>query len=129
MRLPQDEAAKAVGVSRAPIQEAIIVLKREGWVWRHNALPSAPCNLYQVVSAFHATVAEAALSPRITVVLRAMSALVPGPLFVLVPNPVGSKRNALRAKGTSTGRISTRKCSAFKLSVWSSSFRQRQAAS
>ena len=32
MRLPQDEVAKAVGVSRIPIREAIIALEREGWV-------------------------------------------------------------------------------------------------
>ena len=32
MRLPQDTVAKAVGVSRIPIREAIIALEREGWV-------------------------------------------------------------------------------------------------
>ena len=32
MRLPQDAVAKAVGVSRIPIREAIIALEREGWV-------------------------------------------------------------------------------------------------
>ena len=32
MRLPQDEVARAVGVSRIPIREAIIALEREGWV-------------------------------------------------------------------------------------------------
>jgi DNA-binding GntR family transcriptional regulator len=32
MRLPQDDVAKAVGVSRIPIREAIIALEREGWV-------------------------------------------------------------------------------------------------
>ncbi len=31
-RLPQDEVAAAVGVSRIPVREAIIVLEREGWV-------------------------------------------------------------------------------------------------
>jgi DNA-binding GntR family transcriptional regulator len=47
--------------------------------------------------AFHATVVEAAHSPRITVVLRAMSALVPGPFFVLVPRAVDAERKGLRA--------------------------------
>ncbi len=37
-RLPQDEIAEAIGVSRIPVREAIIALEREGWVSvvRHN---------------------------------------------------------------------------------------------
>ena len=31
-RLPQDDIAEAVGVSRIPVREAIIALEREGWV-------------------------------------------------------------------------------------------------
>ncbi len=31
-RLPQDDIARAVGVSRIPVREAIIVLEREGWL-------------------------------------------------------------------------------------------------
>jgi DNA-binding GntR family transcriptional regulator len=31
-RLPQDEIARRVGVSRIPVREAIIVLEREGWL-------------------------------------------------------------------------------------------------
>jgi DNA-binding GntR family transcriptional regulator len=31
-RLPQDEIARAVGVSRIPVREAIIALEREGWL-------------------------------------------------------------------------------------------------
>ncbi len=31
-RLPQDDIADAIGVSRIPVREAIIVLEREGWV-------------------------------------------------------------------------------------------------
>ena len=31
-RLPQDEIAAAVGVSRIPLREALIVLEREGWI-------------------------------------------------------------------------------------------------
>jgi DNA-binding GntR family transcriptional regulator len=42
-------------------------------------------------------VVEAARSPRITVVLRAMSALVPGPFFVLVPRAIEPERKGLRA--------------------------------
>jgi DNA-binding GntR family transcriptional regulator len=148
MRLPQDDVAKAVGVSRIPIREAIIALEREGWVTtrlhrgtfvnafdeqvihdhyelfglvyglaaRRAAERAEPqlverlSELSQLVNttddlkrigelalAFHSTVVEAAHSPRITVVLRAMSALVPGPFFVLVPNAVESERKGLKA--------------------------------
>jgi DNA-binding GntR family transcriptional regulator len=31
-RLPQDDIAAAIGVSRIPVREAIIVLEREGWI-------------------------------------------------------------------------------------------------
>lgn len=148
MRLPQDDVAKAVGVSRIPIREAIIALEREGWVTtklHRGAFVNAfdeetirdhyelfglvyglaarrvaqrgdpevlarlselahevgatddPVRLEQLAVAFHSTVVEAARSPRITVVLRAMSALVPGPFFVLVPRAVEPERRGLRA--------------------------------
>jgi DNA-binding GntR family transcriptional regulator len=35
-RLPQDEIAQAVGVSRIPVREAIISLEREGWLRVEN---------------------------------------------------------------------------------------------
>jgi DNA-binding GntR family transcriptional regulator len=35
-RLPQDEIARAVGVSRIPVREAIISLEREGWLRVEN---------------------------------------------------------------------------------------------
>lgn len=148
MRLPQDEVAKAVGVSRIPIREAIIALEREGWVTTRlhrgtfvnafdeqvirdhyelfglvyglaarraaqraeSELVERLSELSQLVNTtedlrrigelaftFHNTVVEAAHSPRITVVLRAMSALVPGPFFVLVPDAVESERKGLKA--------------------------------
>jgi DNA-binding GntR family transcriptional regulator len=46
---------------------------------------------------FHAAVVEAALSPRITVALRAMSSLVPGDFFELVPAAVGIERAGISA--------------------------------
>jgi DNA-binding GntR family transcriptional regulator len=148
MRLPQDEVARAVGVSRIPIREAIIALEREGWVTtrlhrgtfvnafdehvirdhyelfgliyglaaRRAAQRADPevvdrlaalsrqvdatddqVKLGELALAFHANVVEAARSPRITVVLRAMSALVPGPFFVLVPRAIEPERKGLRA--------------------------------
>ena len=148
MRLPQDEVAKAVGVSRIPIREAIIALEREGWVTtrlhrgtfvnsfdehvirdhyelfglvyglaarraaeradpdvvdrlaalnRKFEVTDDPVKLGDLALAFHTTVVDAARSPRITVVLRAMSALVPGPFFVLVPRAIEPERKGLRA--------------------------------
>ncbi len=148
MRLPQDAVAKAVGVSRIPIREAIIALEREGWVttklhrgtfvnafdeqiirdhyelfglvYGLAARRAAQCRDPEVLAklaelvkqmsttddlvrieelafAFHSTVVEAARSPRITVVLRAMSRLVPGPFFVLVPEAVEPERKGLAA--------------------------------
>jgi DNA-binding GntR family transcriptional regulator len=148
MRLPQDDVAKAVGVSRIPIREAIIALEREGWVTtelHRGAIVSAfdeqiildhyelfgliyglaarraaqrqdpeiidrlaslaqevrttddLKRIGEIAVAFHSTVVDAARSPRITVVLRAMTALVPGPFFVLVPDAVDAERKGLRA--------------------------------
>jgi len=148
MRLAQDEVAKAVGVSRIPIREAIIALEREGWVTtklhrgtfvnafdeqvirdhyelfglvyglaaRRAAQRSTPeivaqltelskqigetedlVKIGELALAFHSAVVGAAHSPRITVVLRAMSALVPGPFFALVPRAVDSERKGVRA--------------------------------
>lgn len=56
-----------------------------------------PVKLGDLALAFHTTVVDAARSPRITVVLRAMSALVPGPFFVLVPRAIEPERKGLRA--------------------------------
>lgn len=148
MRLPQDAVAKAVGVSRIPIREAIIALEREGWVTtklhrgtfvnafdeqiirdhyelfglvyglaaRRTAQRRDPevlakltelskqmratddlLRIEELAFAFHSTVVEAARSPRITVVLRAMSRLVPGPFFALVPHAVEPERKGLAA--------------------------------
>lgn len=135
-RLPQDQIAKALGVSRIPVREAVVALEREGWVTtrlhkgafinsfdedtirdhyelyallyglalkrtiaRHDpevldrmatlarkvAATSDPAEVQDGAVAFNLTVIGAAHSPRIVVVLRAMSALVPGPFFEQVP--------------------------------------------
>ncbi len=31
-RVPQDQVAEALGISRIPVREALIALEREGWV-------------------------------------------------------------------------------------------------
>jgi DNA-binding GntR family transcriptional regulator len=148
MRLAQDDVAKAVGVSRIPIREAIIALEREGWVTtklhrgtfvnafdeqvirdhyelfglvyglaaRRAAQRSNPeivahltalskqigetddlVRIGELALAFHSAIVGAAHSPSITVVLRAMSALVPGPFFALVPRAVEPERKGVRA--------------------------------
>jgi DNA-binding GntR family transcriptional regulator len=53
--------------------------------------------LYRESLAFHATIVKAAASPRITVAMRAMSALVPGNFFECVPNAVEIEKRGLAA--------------------------------
>jgi DNA-binding GntR family transcriptional regulator len=147
-RVPQDEIARALGVSRIPVREALIALEREGWVTialhrgafinalderavrdhyelfglvygfaarravergdaelgvrlreleRKIAATDDPTELGRLVVAFHGTVVEAARSPRIHVVLRSMSALVPGDFFVLVPGAIAIERRGIAA--------------------------------
>ncbi len=152
MRLAQDDVAKAVGVSRIPIREAIIALEREGWVTtklhrgtfvnafdehvirdhyelfglvyglaaRRAASARGPeivahltdlskqigetddlVRIGDLALAFHSSVVGAAHSPRITVVLRAMSAL--GARAVLRPRAAGGR---FRTKGSAGDRPS-----------------------
>lgn len=147
-RVPQDDVARALGVSRIPVREALIVLEREGWVTielhrgafinrlseeavrdtyelfglvyafaARRALTRsdgdlvsrlteverdiADCGdlveLGRLVTAFHAAIVEAARSPRVQVVLRSMSALVPGDFFVLVPDAVVIEKKGIAA--------------------------------
>lgn len=147
-RLPQDQIAKALGVSRIPVREAVVGLEREGWVTTHlhrgafiNSFDDAtirdhyelfaliyglatrraiarndpevfarlgaiarkvaatddPVEVQELALAFASTVVEAAHSPRIPVVLRAMSALVPGPFFQLVPAAIPIEQRGLPA--------------------------------
>lgn len=136
-RVPQDDVAAMLGISRIPVREALIALEREGWVTIElhrgafvNALDARsvrdhyelfglvygfaarkaiersdrelvdrlsaqvracdatddPVEFGRSASAFQAGLVDAAQSPRIKVLLRAMSALVPGEFFALVPD-------------------------------------------
>ena len=151
-RVPQDDVAAMLGISRIPVREALIALEREGWVTIEmhrgafvNALDarsvrdnyelfglvygfaaqraiarsgpellqrltelkhaadatSDPVEFGAFASAFQATVVDAAQSPKVKVVLRAMSAMVPGDFFTLVPEATTVWRrgfaNVLRA--------------------------------
>ncbi|MBV8979884.1 MAG: GntR family transcriptional regulator [Acidimicrobiia bacterium] len=147
-RVPQDDVAAMLGISRIPVREALIALEREGWVTIEmhrgafvNALdapsvrdhyelfglvygfaarkaierPGAelvdrlstqiracdktddPVEFGRCASAFQAGLVDAAQSPRIKVLLRAMSALVPGEFFALVPEAMGVWRRGFTA--------------------------------
>lgn len=147
-RVPQDEIARALGVSRIPVREALIALEREGWVTirlhrgafinaldeqavrdtyelfgmiygfaarraidrgdgelvtrlreieRKVAATDDPVELGRLVVSFHNALVEAARSPRIEVVLRSMSGLVPGDFFLLVPAAVPIERRGIAA--------------------------------
>lgn len=147
-RVPQDEIAQTLGLSRIPIREALIALEREGWVTIElhrgafvNALDEPavrdhydlfaliygfavrratsrdpaglserladlagrvescadPGELQRLVLVFHATIVDTAASPRVAVLLRAMSGLVPGNFFALVPGAADVERAGLGA--------------------------------
>ena len=147
-RVPQDEVAAMLGISRIPVREALIALEREGWVTIEmhrgafvNALDARsvrdhyelfglvygfaakralarrspglqdelakladainhtddPEELESLAISFHAAITGAARSPRINVVLRAMSGLVPGNFFELVPAAIEGERRGLTA--------------------------------
>jgi DNA-binding GntR family transcriptional regulator len=142
-RVPQDEIARTLGISRIPVREALIVLEAGGWVTIElnrgafvNALDEPAVRdhyeLYglvyglaaeravkrgapgldeelgkivyalrrsddvrefsRLVIAFHETVVAAARSPRIAMVLRALTGLVPGNFFELVPAALDVQR-------------------------------------
>jgi DNA-binding GntR family transcriptional regulator len=146
-RVPQDEIAQALGISRIPVREALIALERAGWVTielhrgafvsvldeqgvrdqyelygmvyglavrraiargaagLQASLPAIvasltvtaePAPFQDLVLAFHAAVLAAARSPRIEVALRALTGLVPGNFFLLVPAAVQVERDGLR---------------------------------
>jgi len=147
-RVPQDEVAKALGISRIPVREALIALERDGWVTielhrgafidllseqavrdhyelygvvygyaAERALERAgpelverletivadlpvdddPAQVSRQTLAFHDVVVTGAASPRIDVVLRAMSGMVPGNFFALVPGSIPVERRGLDA--------------------------------
>jgi DNA-binding GntR family transcriptional regulator len=147
-RVPQDELAQELGISRIPIREALIALESGGWVTielHRGAFVTAldeqavrdhyelyglvygfaakralarkapgledelakladafseaddPDELEGLAIDFHAAITGAARSPRINVVLRAMSGLVPGNFFELVPDAIEGERRGLTA--------------------------------
>ena len=148
VRVPQDEIAQTLGISRIPVREALIALEREGWVTiemhrgafvnaidadavrdhyellglvhgfaatralrrdgralaerldgiaRRLAASGDPVELEDLSTRFLSATVDAAHSPRIKVVLRAMSALVPGQFFAEVPAAAEVQRRGVAA--------------------------------
>jgi DNA-binding GntR family transcriptional regulator len=142
-RVPQDDIARALGVSRIPVREALLSLEREGWVTirphrgafigsldeaavrdhytlyglvfgfaarraTENGTPELTDRLAGLCAAlereddpaavarlnreFDRLIVEAAGSPRLRAVLRAMVGVVPGNFFALVPGAIEAKR-------------------------------------
>ncbi len=147
-RVPQDEIARNLGMSRIPIREALIALAREGWVTiemnrgafvnaldaqavhdtyelfgiiygfaarravtrgvsdlgarlsdmvKQMAATDDPASPGRLSIQFHAAIVEAAGSPRINVLLRAMSGMLPGEFFSLVPSAIEPEKRGLIA--------------------------------
>ena len=147
-RVPQDDVAQALGISRIPVREALIALEREGWVtiaMHRGAFVTSldeqavrdhyelfglvygfaveravdrsgpdltrelkgvqlelsttddPAEVWRLTLRFHALVIEAAGSPRLRVVLRAMPGMIPGNFFALVPGAVESEKRGFAA--------------------------------
>lgn len=145
-RVPQEQIAQALGVSRIPVREGLIALEREGWVSIEmhrgafvNALDEQaardtyelfglvyglaarramsrehadlgarveaiahqlgqahdPDAIERLTLSFHAAIVDAAASPRIKVVLRSMSGIIPGNFFALVPGAIEIERDGL----------------------------------
>ena len=153
-RVPQDDIARDLGISRVPVRESLIMLERQGWVTieRHRgafvtALTAAAVHdhyeLYglvyglaaqraldrsgppfvarlgdivedvrgdddaavgRAILAFHREVVAAARSPRIEVTLRALSSLIPGDFFAVVPAAIGIEARGLVAIHRALGR-------------------------
>ena len=147
-RVPQDDIAHALGLSRVPVREALIALEREGFVTIElhrgafvNALDEStvidhyelygvlygfavvramgrgssdlverlsdierafsatedPAAAWHLALAFHSTIVDGVASPRLRVLLRAMSTLVPANLFAVVPGAIETERQGFRA--------------------------------
>ena len=146
-RVPQDDVARDLGISRVPVRESLIMLERQGWVRieRHRGAfvtaltVEAVHDHYELyglvygfaaqraldrsgdafldrlaetlrdvrrddhatvgraILAFHRTVVDAARSPRVEVTLRAISSLVPGDFFAVVPGAIPVEARGLAA--------------------------------
>lgn len=142
-RVPQDDIAEALGVSRLPVREALLSLEREGWVTikphrgafiapldesvvrdhyalfgltygfaarraavritphvlarlrelcDHLAAEDDPDAVLRLNQEFDRLVQTTAGSPRLRILLRAMTGIIPGNFFALVPGAIEVER-------------------------------------
>jgi DNA-binding GntR family transcriptional regulator len=147
-RVPQDQVAQTLGLSRIPVREALIALERDGWVTIElhrgafiNAISAStvqdhyelygmiygfaarralsrgasdfPERLAKVADSlrrsqdplemstlsvdFHNIVMDEAHNRRIGVLVRGLSALVPGAFFVEVPDAIAEQKRGISA--------------------------------
>lgn len=147
-RVPQDDIAEALGVSRLPVREALLSLEREGWVTirphrgafiapldesvvhDHYALfgltygfaarraavrmtphvlnrlrelcdrlaaENDPDAVLRLNQEFDRLVQTTAGSPRLRILLRSMTGLIPGNFFALVPGAIEVERTGSAA--------------------------------
>lgn len=84
-------AKKALERSEAVLGEKLVQLADD---YERTA---DPAEAQRIALSFHAAVIDAACSPRISVVVRALSALVPGDFYELVPNAMALQRPGFSA--------------------------------
>ena len=84
-------AKKALPRSEGALGEKLTQLAED------YARTTDPAEAQRIALAFHAALTEAAGSPRIEVVLRALSALVPGDFYELVPDAMSLQRSGFGA--------------------------------
>jgi DNA-binding GntR family transcriptional regulator len=82
---------RAIGRANATLAERV-----EG-IARRLIHTDDPDEISRLTIAFHAAVVDVAASPRIKTVLRAMSGLIPGNFFALVPGVIDVERKGLAA--------------------------------
>jgi DNA-binding GntR family transcriptional regulator len=84
-------AKKALERSEGLLGEKLVQLARD------YATAVDPAEAQRIALAFHAAVIDAACSPRVRVLVRALSALVPGDFYELVPNAKDLQRPGFSA--------------------------------
>jgi DNA-binding GntR family transcriptional regulator len=82
---------------QAILRGSVDLAERLADIQKRFATTSDPIELQRLSILFHDSIVEAAASPRIEIILRAMSALVPGNFFAMVPDAVDVERRGLGA--------------------------------
>jgi len=91
-------AKKALERSEGPLGDKLVQLAND------YAITVDPAEAQRIALAFHATVIDAANSPRVVVLVRALSALVPGDFYELVPSAKELQRPGFSAVARACSR-------------------------